>query len=47
MWHSAGARHKHHQALCQQLQHNYSPCEECNTRVVLMVRIPHHILGAM
>ena len=30
------------QALCKRLQHNYSPCEECNTRVVLMMRIRHH-----
>jgi len=27
------------QALCQRLQQNCSPCEECNTRVVLMMRI--------
>jgi len=30
------------QALCKRLQHNCSPCEECNTRVVLMMRIRHH-----
>ena len=30
-----------HQALCKRLQHNCSPCEECNTRVVLMMRISH------
>ena len=30
------------QALCEQLQHNCSPCEECNTRVVLMMCIHHH-----
>jgi hypothetical protein len=45
MWHSAVARHKHCQALCQRLQDNCSPCEECNTRIVLMVRIHHHIPG--
>jgi len=39
MWHSAGRRHKHCQALCKRLQHNCSPCEECNTCVVLMVHI--------
>ena len=32
----------HRQALCQRLQHNCSPCEECNTRVLLMVRKRHH-----
>jgi len=42
MWHSAGERHKHRQALCKVLQHNCSPCEECNTRVVLMMHIHHH-----
>jgi hypothetical protein len=26
----------------KRLQHNCSPCEECNTRVVLMMRIRHH-----
>ena len=30
------------QALCKRLQHNCSPCEECITRVVLMMRIRHH-----
>jgi len=30
------------QALCKRLQHNCSPCEECNTRVLLMMRIRHH-----
>jgi len=39
MWHSAGKRQKHRQALCKWLQHNCSPCEECTTRVVLMVGI--------
>ena len=40
MWLSAKERHKHRHALCEQLQHNCSPCEERNTRVVLMVHIP-------
>jgi len=40
MWLSAEERHKYRQALCESLLHNCSPCEECNTRVVLMVRIP-------
>jgi hypothetical protein len=35
-------RHKHRQALCKQLVHNCNPYEECNIRVVLMVRIRHH-----
>ena len=43
MWLSAQERHKHCQALCKRLLHNCNPCEECNIRVVLMVRIPHHI----
>jgi len=30
------------QAMCKRPQHNRSPCEECNTRVVLMMRIRHH-----
>ena len=30
------------QALSKRLQHNCSPCEECNTRVILMMRILHH-----
>jgi len=30
------------QALCKRLQHNCIPCEECNTHVVLMLRIHHH-----
>ena len=30
------------QALCKRLPHNCSPCEECNTTVVLMMRIRHH-----
>jgi len=38
MWHSAGERHKHCQALCEGLQHNCSPCKECNICVVHMVR---------
>jgi len=29
------------QALCKRLQRNCSPCKECNTRVVLMMRIRH------
>jgi hypothetical protein len=37
MWHLAAERDKHRQALCKWLQHNCSPCEECNTRVVLLV----------
>jgi len=32
-------RHNHRQAVFQWPQHNYSPCEECSTRVVLMVGI--------
>ena len=42
MWWSTKERHTHCQALCKLLQHNCSPCEECNTHVVLMVRIRHH-----
>jgi len=42
MWHSAGERHKHRQALCKRLQHDCSPCKECNSRVVLMMRMLHH-----
>jgi len=42
MWHSAGGRHKHRQALCKRLQHNCSSCEECNTCVVLMMHTRHH-----
>jgi len=45
-WLSAEERHTHRQALCKWLQHNCSPGEEYNTRVVLMVRIRQHILGA-
>jgi len=41
---AAGERHKHRQALCKRLQLNCSHCEECNTRVVLMVRIRHQTL---
>ena len=26
----------------KRVQHNSSPCEECNTRVILMMRIHHH-----
>jgi len=39
MRHSPGERHKDRQGLCDLLQHNCSPCEECNTCVVLMMRI--------
>jgi hypothetical protein len=46
MWLSAEERHKHRQALCKQLPHNCNPSEECNIRVVLMVRIRHHIPDA-
>ena len=46
MWLSAEPRHIHRQTLCKLLQHNCSPCEECNTCVVLMVPIDHRILGA-
>jgi hypothetical protein len=46
MWLSAEERHKHRQALCKWLLHNYNPCEECNIRVVLVVRIHHHIPDA-
>jgi len=42
MWQSAAEMHAHRQALCNQLQHNYSPCEQCNTLIVLMMLIPHH-----
>ena len=42
MWHSAGERHNHRQALCKVLLNDRSPCEECNTRVVLLMRIRHH-----
>jgi len=40
MWLSAEERHNHRQALCDRLQHNCSPCNECDTHVVLMVCIP-------
>ena len=30
------------QALCKRLQQNCSPGEECNTRVIWMIRIRHH-----
>jgi len=30
------------QALCKRLRLNCSPCEECNTRDVLMMRIRYH-----
>jgi len=40
MWLSAAERHKHRQALFEQLQHNGIPGDECDTPVVLMVRIP-------
>jgi len=33
---------QHCQALCQRLEYNCSPCEECNTCVLLMVRKRHH-----
>jgi len=46
MWQSAEERHNHRQALCKRLLHNCNPCEECNIRVVLMVRIRHHIPDA-
>jgi hypothetical protein len=46
MWLSAEERHKHRQALCKWLLHNCNPCEECNIRVVPMVRIRHHIPDA-
>ena len=46
MWLSAEERHKHHQALCRQLQHDCTPCEECNTHVILMLHILHHRPGA-
>jgi hypothetical protein len=42
MWLLAEERHKHRQALCNRLMYDYNPCEECNIRVVLMVRIRHH-----
>ena len=42
MWRSAREQLKHRQALCKRLQHNCSPCEECNIRVVLMMRIRLH-----
>jgi len=38
---AAGEMHKHCQALCKQLPHNHSHCKECNTCVVLLVRICH------
>jgi len=40
MWLLAEERHKHQTALCEWLQHNCSPSEDCHTGVVLMVRIP-------
>jgi hypothetical protein len=40
MWLSGEERHKHRQALCKRLLHNWNPCEQCNIRVVLMV--PKH-----
>jgi len=46
MWLLAEERHKHRQALCKWLLHNCNPCEECNIRVVPMVRICHHIPDA-
>jgi hypothetical protein len=36
----AEERHNHRQAFCERLEHNCSRSEECNTRVVVMVRIP-------
>ena len=46
MWYMAGARLLHRKVLCEWLRHNGSPCDECNTHVVLMLRIRHSILGA-
>jgi len=43
MWLSAEERQKHPQVLCKRLQHNCSPCDEFNTRVMLMVHIHHRI----
>ena len=42
MWNSAGERHTYPQVLCIRLQHNCGPCEDCNTRVLLMVGIIYH-----
>jgi len=42
MWHSAGQRNQHRQALCQWLQQNCSACEECNTRLIVMVCLREH-----
>jgi len=47
MWLSAEEKHKHRQALCKQLLQNWNPCEECDIRVVLMLRIRHHIPDAL
>ena len=33
---------QHRQVLCKPLQHKCSPCEECNTRDLLMLRKRHH-----
>jgi len=46
VWHMTGARHTHRQALCKLLKHNFSPCEECNKHVILMVRTSHHMSSA-
>jgi len=46
MWHSASERHEHCQGSCNWWQYNGTPCEECNTCVVLMERICHRISGA-
>jgi len=47
MWLSADERHNHRPALCKRLLHNWNPCEKCNIRVVLMVRIRPDIPDAM
>jgi len=39
------SRHKHCEALCKRLQHNCSPSNKCNTGVILIVWIRHHIPG--
>jgi len=45
MWHLNRERHKHHQPLCKWLQQNCSPCKECKTHVILMLRICYKIPG--
>jgi hypothetical protein len=46
MWLSAEERHKHCQALCKRLLHNWNPCKECNIRVIRTERICHNIPDA-